>query len=178
MTDYSDKPWGWVVPLLYAAQQTMEEYGTIPTTAFFYFAPGTDPLGNTREEPELTQYDGVNLTTDEYTAQTIELLKQAAFESGPDAVMMIGEGWDFSNDKEAMERAQKGEDVQPEIVTPCIFCSVETPKTYHLSKAEILKDNQENQTFIPKSLANFEEVPNEQLAGRFARILPANKVSP
>jgi hypothetical protein len=177
MSDQNDKPWAWAVPYLYTAQRTLEIYGTIPTTALFYTAPGTDPLGGTREE-SLTQIDGINLSSDEATAQSIELLKRAAFEDAPDSILMIGEGWDFSDDEEAMKQAREGEDVQPTIVTSCVFCTVETPRMYYMSKAEILTDKNGYKTFVVRSLAEFQEVPVASLAGRFARILPFNKLSP
>lgn len=178
MKDISDKPWAWAVPILYSVQNTLQEYGTIPTTAFFYSAPGADPLGmSVRDQPTITQIDGVNLTSPEATHQSITLLQQNAFEDGPDAVMMIGEAWDFSGDTEAMERARNGEDVQPSIVRPCIFCSIETPSAYYLSQAELLTDKHGFKTFVPQSLLLFEEVPNDKLNGRFARILPANKLT-
>jgi hypothetical protein len=178
MNDISDKPWAWAVPILYSVQNTLQEHGVVPTTAFFYFAPGADPLGmNVRDQATLTQIDGVNLTSPEATYQSIALLQQHAFEDAPDAVMMIGEGWDFSEDAEAMERARNGEDVQPSIVRPCIFFSIETPSAYYLSQAELLTDKHGFKTFVPQSLLLFEEVPNDKLNGRFARILSANKLT-
>lgn len=178
MNDVSEKPWAWAVPLLYSAQQTMEDHGEIPTTAFFFFSPGSDPFGlSTREQPEITQIDGLILTSPGATAQTIDLLQQMAFEEAPDAVMMIGEGWDFSDDPEAMEAARNGEEVMPTSVKACIFCSIETPSTYYISKADVIEDKHGFKTFIPRSLMLFEEVDNDKLNGRFARILPANKLS-
>lgn len=178
MNDTSDKPWAWTLPLLYSAQNTLQEHGAVPTTAFFYFAPGADPLGmNVREQATITQIDSVNLASPEATHQSIALLQQHAFEDAPDAVMMIGEGWDFSEDAEAMERAQNGEDVQPSTVKPCVFCSIETPNAYYLSQAELLTDKHGFKTFVPQALLLFEEVPNDKLNGRFARILPANKLA-
>ncbi len=172
-----NEAWSWAVPILDLIRARFENQRGLDTTAFFYFKPGADPLGmSQREEPQITQIEGVNLSTQEDTQLTFMMLQEMAFEYAPDAVMIVGEGWDFSHDQKAMEQAHRGEEVQPEQVSPCIFCTIETPATYYMSMADVLQDRRGNKTFIPHSLHDFEEVPNEQLQGRYARILPANKI--
>jgi hypothetical protein len=171
-------PWEWAVPVVHLFRLKFENRGELPTTAFFYFKPGSDPLGmTTREHEEIMQIDGLDFTTQAATTLTFMMLEDEAFKAGPDMVMIVGEGWDFSEDEEAMQQAKLGEDVQPKVVKSCVYCTIETPSAYYMSTAEVLEDKHGYKTFIPQSLFKFEEISNEQLNGRYARVLPFNKLS-
>lgn len=179
MENVTDNPWEWAVPVLVLIRLRFENQGSLNTAAFFCYNPGTDPLGmNTRDKQEIAQIEGLDFSTPEATQLTFMMLQEEAFNSAPDMIMIVGEGWDFSEDEEAMRQARLGEDVQPKIVKACIYCTIETPSAYFMSTAEVLQDSNGYQTFIPQSLFKFEEVANDQLSGRYARVLPANKLSP
>jgi hypothetical protein len=173
-----NNPWEWAIPVIHLFRLKFENRGTMPTTACFYFKPGSDPLGMTqREHEEIMQIDGLDFTTQAATTLTFMMLEDEAFKAGPDMVMIVGEGWDFSEDEEAMQQAKLGEDVQPKVVKSCVYCTIETPSAYYMSTADVFEDKHGYKTFIPQSLFKFEEVSNEQLSGRYARVLPFNKLS-